>query len=395
MYAPSGWLFFTKARMLLAQRLDLARGQLSGDPVTVADAVAHGGISFASAFSVSEAGPIAYRTSSSGRRQLLWFDRFGKALENMGAPDANLSGPRLSPDGRRVAIWRVAEDNQDIWMLDGPRFSRFTFDPRFDRWPIWSPDGGSIVFDSDRRKGSFDLYMKASNNAANEQILLESADSKFATDWSHDGRFILYFSIDPQTSRDLWVLPMEGDRKPFVFLKTTFNESYGTFSPDGRWVAYMSDESGRYEIYARPFPKTSEPFTGGAGGEQHRAGAALDKSKNSFSPAAPGSVVPRVSGEWQVSTTGGAYPRWRSDGKELYYIAPDGKLMAVPITVKGETLDPGTPVPLFQTRILGGGADITNGPQYDVSREGRFLVNTVLDEAAPITLIQNWSPPAK
>jgi Tol biopolymer transport system component len=237
--------------------------------------------------------------------------------------------------------------------------------------------------------------MKASNNAANEQILLESADSKFATDWSHDGRFILYFSIDPQTSRDLWVLPMEGDRKPFVFLKTTFNESYGTFSPDGRWVAYMSDESGRYEIYARPFPKTSEPFTGGAGGEQHRAGAALDKSKNSFSPAAPGSVVPRVSGEWQVSTTGGAYPRWRSDGKELYYIAPDGKLMAVPITVKGETLDPGTPVPLFQTRILGGGADITNGPQYDVSREGRFLVNTVLDEAAPITLIQNWSPPAK
>jgi Tol biopolymer transport system component len=365
MYAPGGWLLFTRAGALLAQRLDLARGQLTGDPVTVADAVAHGGISLASAFSVSAAGPIAYRSGSSGRRQLLWFDRSGKALESMGAPDTNLSGPRLSPDGRRVAVWRTVQDNQDIWMLDGPRFSRFTFDRRSDRWPIWSPDGSSIVFESDRRKGSFDLYLKASNNAANEQPLLESDISKFATDWSRDGRFLLYYSIDPQTSRDLWVLPMKGDRKPFVFLKTSFNEAYGAFSPDGRWVAYQSDESGRNEVYVRPFAKTSEPSAGSA------------------------------RGEWQVSTSGGAHPRWRSDGKELYYIAPDGKMMAAPIRVRGETLEPGTPVPLFPTRIVGGGSDITTPPQYDVSRDGRFLINTLLDEAAPITLIQNWSPPAK
>jgi serine/threonine protein kinase/Tol biopolymer transport system component len=363
-YAPSGWFLFTRTGVLLAQRLDLARGQLSGDPIPVADAVAQGGINYASAFSVSDAGPIAYRSSSSGRRQLLWFDRSGKALDNLGAPDANLSGPRLSPDGRRVAVWRVAQDNHDIWLLDGPRLSRFTFDPGFDRWPVWSPDGGNIVFDSDR-KGVFNLYIKPSNNAANEQLLLESAYSKFASDWSRDGRFILYHSFGPQTSRDIWVLPLGGDRKPFVFLKTSFSEAYGTFSPDGRWVAYLSDQSGRNEVYVRPFAKTAaDPSTGGAGAE------------------------------WQVSTSGGAYPRWRSDGKELYYIAPDGKLMAAPITINGETLEPGAPVPLFQTRILGGGADAP-GLQYDVSRDGRFLINTILDEAAPITLIQNWSPPAK
>src|SRR5262249_25095069 len=139
---------------------------------------------------------------------------------------------------------------------------------------------------------------------------------------------------------------LAGRKRPFVFLRTRFNESYGTFSPDGRWVAYLSDESGRYEVYVRPFAKTSEPSVAGAGGES------------------------------QVSTSGGVYPRWRSDGKELYYLAPDGKLMAAPITVKGETLDPGAPVALFQTRILGGGADLNSGPQYDVSRDGRFLINT-------------------
>jgi Tol biopolymer transport system component len=364
MYTPSGWLLFIRTGMLLAQRLDLARGQLTGDPVTVADGVAQGGINFGGAFSVSAAGPIAYRASSSGRRQLFWFDRSGKALDHVGPPDENLSGPRVSPDGRRVAVWRMVQDNQDIWLLDGPRFSRFTFEPSFERWPIWSPDGRSIVFESDR-KGVFEMYMKTSNNAVNEQLLVASARPEFATDWSHDGHFLLFYTIDQQASRDLWVLPMEGDHKPSVFLKTNFNESYGTFSPDGRWVAYMSDESGRYEVYVRPFVKNSELSAGSA------------------------------RGEWQVSTSGGVYPRWRSDGKELYYIAPDGKLMAAPITVKGETLDPGTPAALFQTRILGGGADLGSGPQYDVSGDGRFLINTVLDEAASITLIQNWSPPAR
>ena len=154
------------------------------------------------------------------------------------------------------------------------------------------------------------------------------------------------------------VLPMGGERKPVVFLKTAFDERSPQFSPDGRWVAYQSNESGMNQIYVRPFP--------GAGGQ------------------------------WQVSTAGGIQVRWRHDGKELYYIAPDGKLMAVPIFVKDTAIEPGTPVALFQTRIWGGGANANQRQQYDVSRDGQFLINVNTEDAAtsPITLLLNWKPSA-
>ncbi len=162
---------------------------------------------------------------------------------------------------------------------------------------------------------------------------------------------------------------MTGERTPSVFLKTPFDERWGAFSPDGRWVAYMSDESGRDEIYVRPFVPPA------ATGE--RPGGRCEHSGKS-----PRRVV--------------SYPVWRPDGKELYYLNPAGAMMAVPITVIGATLEPGTPVELFPTRILGGGVDTHSGRQYDVAPDGRFLINTVLDsEAAPITLIQNWNPEAK
>jgi eukaryotic-like serine/threonine-protein kinase len=161
---------------------------------------------------------------------------------------------------------------------------------------------------------------------------------------------------------------LEGDRKPRVFLKTNFAERYGQFSPDGRWVAYASDESGRFEIYVRPF---AEPAAAGISGD-------------------------RTDGQWQVSTAGGVFPRWRGDGKELYYIGSDGEMMAVPIMAKGATLEPGTPLVLFQTRIVGGGLD-TGPAYYDVARNDRFLITEIPDDAAasPITLLQNWKPPAK
>ena len=189
-----------------------------------------------------------------------------------------------------------------------------------------------------------------------------------ANDWSLDGRFLLYHSTDPQTNRDLWVLPMEGDRKPWVFLKTTFNERFGAFSPDGRWVAYMSNESGRDEIYIRPFavPTASAANTRAAGGQ------------------------------WQVSTAGGIYPRWRNDGQELYYLGPRGEMMAASIVSTATALTPGAPVVLFPTLTYGGGVDTQLGRQYDVTRDGRFLLNTVLDDATtPITVLMNWNPAAK
>jgi hypothetical protein len=158
------------------------------------------------------------------------------------------------------------------------------------------------------------------------------------------------------------------DRKPFVFLRTPFREAYGTFSPDGRWVAYHSNESGRPEIYVRPF----------------------------VPPGATSNAAAAAGGQWQVSTAGGILPMWRSDGKELYYLNPDGAMMAAQIKVNGATLEPGAPVMLFPTRIFGGGADVQLGRQYDVTADGRFLINTQLNEAAaPITLLQNWNPDAK
>ena len=177
-YSPDGWLLFIRAGTLLAQRLDLGRGELTGDPVTVADPVAFDAAFNAGAFSVSAAGLVAYRSGGAGQRQLVWFDRSGKTLGTMGAPDANnLSSPILSPDGRRVAVSRTVQGNTDIWLLDATRSTRFTFDPSLDRFPIWSPDGSRIVFDSNR-KGHRDLYVKSSNGAGSEELLLESAQDK-------------------------------------------------------------------------------------------------------------------------------------------------------------------------------------------------------------------------
>ena len=361
-YAPTGWVLFIRGGTLLAQRLDLGRNELTGDLVTVADQVSYNAGIFAGAFSVSTSGLVAYRSGSVGQHQLVWFDRTGKMLGTMGVPDSSLVSPRLSPDGRRAAVGRTVQGNMDIWLLDGTRTTRFTFDSSRHLYPLWSPDGNRIVFDSNR-KGHRDLYIKGSNGAGSEELLLETEQDKTANDWSRDGRFLLYSSLDPQTSRDLWVLPMEGDRKPFVFVNTRFDERSAQFSPDGHWVAYISNESGRFEVYVRPFSGTPSGVAGG---------------------------------QWQVSTSGGLEPRWRPDGRELYYIAPDDKLMAAPIRTSGATFEPGTPAALFQTRIYGGGNDPGIGIEYDVTGDGRFLIDTVREDAtSSITLLQNWAPGLK
>ena len=366
-YLSSGWLLWVRAGALVAQRLDLQQKALTGDPLTLADPVRFNS-NTAGAVSVSASGLVAYRTGGGNRRQLAWFDRTGKAMGALGAPDENnLSAPSVSPDGHRVAVSRVVDGNEDIWLLDGTRTSRFAFDAAVDHFPIWSPDGSRIAFDSSR-KGRRDLYHKPSSGAGLEELIVESPQQKNTNDWSADGRFILYHSTDPQTARDLWVLPLEGDRKAWVFLKTGFDERWGRFSPDGRWVAYNSSESGRNEIYIRPFA----------------------------APAASGAAANPAAGQWQVSTAGGISPRWRSDGKEIYWIDPIGEMMAAPITATATTLEPGAPVVLFPTRIYGGGVDNGQGRQYDVTRDGRFLINTVLDDAyAAITLLQNWNPEPK
>ena len=217
--------------------------------------------------------------------------------------------------------------------------------------------GTHIVFYSSRN-GKFDLFERPADGSADEQPLLVTPQDKAPQDWSSDGRFMLYAAQDPKTASDLWALRLSGDRKPFPVVQTPFDEVHGQFSSDGRWVAYASNETGRYEVYVRPFP--------GSGGKS------------------------------QVSTGGGIYPRWRHDGKELFYIAPDNRMMAVPIQVAG-TLSAGTAVALFPTQLATGGqvgiGGFNSHAEYAVAADGRFLMNVTADEAvtSPITVVVNWA----
>jgi serine/threonine protein kinase len=354
-YAPPGYLLFVRQGVLFAQDFDAARGEVRGDPVPVSGSSASRSSLSIAGLSASETRVLAYRTQSH-LRQLIWFDRSGKEVGTLGAPDENdLDQPALSPDGLRVAVSRQVQGNQNIWLIDAKRgvSSRLTFNAAA-ICPIWSPDGSRIVFDS-YRNGPNSLYLKASSGAGSEELLPSPFGVKVPFDWSRDGRFILYLHVDPKTAADLWALPLFGERKPIPIAHTQFEEALGQFSPDGRWVAYISNESGSYEVYVQAFPD-------------------------------PG-------GKWQISTSGGKEPRWRPDGKELFYIAPDGKLMATPIQVAGQVVKAGAPAALFQTRIVGGGSFFRGYFQYMVAPDGKnFLINTTAEgsAASPITIVTNW-----
>jgi len=361
-YAAPGRLLFVRQGTLFAQDFDAARLELRGNASPVAERIAlNAGAQGSAAVSASTAGPFVYRTGSAGGlRQFVWLDRSGKDIGKAGDL-LSAVGIELSPDGRRVALFHQVNQNFDVWLLELGRgvLSRFTFDPALERFPIWSPDGSRIVFSSNR-KGPYDLYQKPAIGAGTDELLLATAEEKTPTDWSPDGRLLLYRSVDPKTGYDLWALPMNGDRKPYPLVQTNFNERDAQFSPDGKWIAYQSNESGRFEIYIQPFP-------------------------------GPGSKL-------QVSTNGGAQVRWGPNGKELFYIALDARLMAVPIRLASnpQTAEPGSPTPLFATRV-GGTLQGTFMQQYDVSSDGqRFLMNTITGEgASPITVVLNWNPEAK
>jgi hypothetical protein len=358
-YASPGYLLFMRQGVLVAQRFDLALGNLAGYPSPLADSVAWDPTFLIGGFSSSETGILVYRTGGTNRRRLAWFDRSGREIGELLPPEENSPQDlQLSPDGHRVALSRTVQGNQALWLIDASKGvpSRLTFDADFDHCPVWSPDGSRISFYSARKDRRGGIYQKVSSGAGNDELLLESSLEKDPNSWSPDGRFLLYSQGDPKRiTSDLWVLPLFGERKPIQFSNTSFSEMWGQFSPDGRWVAYHSNESGIYEVYVQPFP-------------------------------GPG-------GKWQVSTGGGIEARWRSDGRELFYIALDGKLMAVPIQSSGQTPQAGAPVALFQTRIVGGGS-FPLPQQYAVAPNGqRFLINITADEsiASPITIVTNWA----
>jgi Tol biopolymer transport system component len=355
-YATTGHLLFLRGGRLLAQGIDPKRIELRGDPFVIAEQMPAG-----TTLSASGAGPIAYRTPSadSGQRQLVWVDRSGRETDKVVYADVSAQGPSLSHDGRRVAVFRHANGNNDIWTYETTRraWDRITFGPGDSIFPLWSPDDKRIVFGS--RRGEMDLYWKLlSAPPGSEERLLSTPGPKFPMDWSGDGRFLLFNAIDLQRGADIWGLAMEGDRKPFEVVHTEFDELLPQFSPDGAWIAYQSNKTGRFEIYVQPFP-------------------------------GPG-------GDTRVSIDGGTQVRWNPNGKELFYVAADDRLMAVPIgfASNAKTVEPGTPLALFATTV-GSMAINTNRQQYMVSPDGQsFVMNSVVGEASasPITVILNWKP---
>ncbi len=360
----NGHLLFAREQTLMAQPFAVKTLEITGDAFPISENVYFESFTSKTSFSFSQNGILLYQTgTSSAGIKLLWYERTGKQIGALNQSSV-YHDLRFSPDGKWIAIsqFDAKSRNTDIWRHEIVRsvWTKFTFDPALERWPIWSPDGNMIVFASNR-KGRLDLFQRASSGAGTEELLLESGFSKYPSDWSRDGKFIAYHDQDPKTREDVWILPTtprgtSGERKPLVFLQTEFNESRATFSPDGRWISYQSDESGRFEVYIRPFP-------------------------------GPG-------GKWQVSTSGGTRPRWRRDGKELFYLGLDDKIMSAEIKLGTTTVDVGSVRPLFQFRpFAGGGRDI-----YDVTGDGqRFLVASPGSEesSSPVTLVVNWTAEIK
>ena len=345
-----GRVLFLRENTLMAQLFHIGRMELSGNAVPVAEGV--GTTAVLGNFSAAFAGALAYRTGDGLGYRPVWFDRQGKTL-GVPAESGFYRGIALSPDGTRMAVARDNANNTDIWLVEFARGNsmRLTFDPGQDTDPIWSPDGAQIVYSSDRN-GTYGLYRKSASGAGEEQLLLKSDEQLVPTDWSRDGRFLLYTAIGAKTAQDAWVLPMEGDRKPIPFLMTPFREGAARFSPDGRWVAYQSDESGRTEVYVRPFPASS-----GGGGQ------------------------------WLVSNGGGVGPRWRRDGKELFFISQDRRVMAVEVNAS-PSFKAGIPKPLFGVPLIS-----TALPIWDVSADGQRFLNHATPEGtgvAPITIVTNW-----
>ncbi len=354
-------LFYVKEGRLVTSRLDLGRFELAAETTPVAEHVRlDSDVTGLAAFATSARGVVAYRSGGRPLTRLTWFDRAGQEHGFVGEPGEYYL-IALSPDDRQVGVtaYDAGAWTGSVWLLDTARgrASRFTFENLDASGRVWSQDASHVLFVGSKSGEVTGLYQKPTTGGGTEEALFREAGA-FPDDWSSDGRHVVYEIADPTTHVDLWVLPLFGDRKPRPFLTTPANEAHAKLSRDGRWIAYASDALGRSEVFVQPFP--SGP------------------------------------GRWQVSTAGGDEPLWRSDGKELYYVSADRKLMAVALRTAGDRFEAGVPQALFSPPLLPVAITLNFG-HYAVSADGqRFLVNKPIEETPPsITVLLNWTPEIK
>jgi len=360
-YAAPGYLMFVRDGSLIVQRFNSRTQELSGNAMPLVEHVAVNTSTWRGIFTASDNGVLLYQGGAlTGGSQLVWYDRNGKSGDLI-LPDADLyMSPHLSPDDKRLAV-TIENDkgNYDIWIVDLQRKtkSRITFDENGANRPIWSPDGKWIYYAGDwvaTRK----IVRRAADGTGNAETILETPDvTVVPVSISDDGRYLAFNRVDPKskTRNDAWAVPLEGERKPFALVATPFVDVVPAISPNGKWFAYMSDESGRFEIYIRPFPK----------GE----------------------------GKWQVSNGGSFLPMWRRDNKELVFSTLDSQMMSVDISERGAGIQLGVPRPLFRFNAV----PASDGPFTMTSDARRFVINRVNIEsvAQPLTLVTNWTADLK
>jgi eukaryotic-like serine/threonine-protein kinase len=357
--SSNGYLLFGREGTVLAQAFDPGKLELSGDPVPVVDQV--GSAQNIVFFSASANGVLGYvGGGSAGSAELTWFDRQGKNLGPVGEP-GRFSSLALSPDGKQAAVSRFdaqGASSFNLWLYDltrGGSPARFTFAASKDDDPVFSPDGSSIVFESNR-DGLRNLYRRLTNGAKDEELLLKSDEQKYPHSWSRNGNYLLYSIESPKAKLAVWILLMDGSRKRIPFQATEFNETAASFSPDGRWVAYQSDESGRYEIYVREFSLGSD--------------------------GRPEATAPHL-----ISSDGGVDPHWRDDGKELIYASLDQRTMlSADIVSLKPVFQFSPPKVLFQLPSV-------PGIPPAVAADGkRFLAAVPVVQSGPqqFTVVQNW-----
>jgi Tol biopolymer transport system component len=349
-YASPGYLLFVRSGALLAQPFDVERLVVSGDPLRVQDArIVVGNVYEPPLFSTSRDGILVFHAGSSGS-QLMWHDRGGARL---GTPVGPGGRPALSPDGRLLAVQRRDPEREttDVWIhdLQAGTDTRFTFAPGSEGWPAFSPDGQIVMFSSAGSPGPVGLFRKRVRGDTPEEAVVPNMQTA-NPHWSSDGRFVI-FQTPGKDSFDLLALRLDSPGSPGIpVAQTEHGEREGRFSPDVRWVAYDSTETGRREVWIQPFPPTGA--------------------------------------RWQISRTGGVSPQWRGDGKELFYVAGDGRLTAVAVEAES-AIKAGSPKALFPTVFSGGVY-----ANYVASHDGqRFLVSVppALEDASPITVVVNWT----